>query len=165
GAAVAEVNVRTVRSGSQAEGGDVRRRDAVEVVGLSQSGGQTAGHDPHGVVSGRQVREGVIAVAAGARGGDDGAAGVQQLDRHPVEARFTSVLDAVAVAVEPDAVAYRGGAAVAEVNVRAVGTAGQAEGGDVGGRDAVEVVARSHTRRQGGHHHADRVGAGRQVRE
>ena len=136
---VAEVDVGAVLAGGEGEAGLVGRGDAVEVVGLGDSGGKPG--DADGVAAGAEVVEGVVAVAGGRGGGDDAGA-VEQLDRDAVDAGLAGVLGAVAVGVEPDPVADGSGAAIAEVDVGAVLTGGEGEGGHVGSGDAVEVVGR-----------------------
>src|SRR6185295_20121056 len=73
-AAVAEVDVGPVLSRGEGEGGDVRSARAVEVERLSDTRRKRSGDDPDGVVAGREVREGVVAVAGGDLGGDHVAA-------------------------------------------------------------------------------------------
>src|SRR5204863_7081197 len=141
-AAVAEVDVGPRRTRGEGKGRDVGRRDAVEVVGRGDARRQRRGNDADAVGSTHQMTELVVAVP-GARGrADDVAATVEELDGGAVDANLTGVLNAVAVGVEPQPVAHRAGAAVAEVDVRAVLAGRQAEGGDVGRRDAVEVEGR-----------------------
>src|SRR4029077_13425474 len=101
--------------------------DAVEVVGLHEARGQRGGDNPHGVVATGEAAEGVVAVAAGGRGGDDVVGGFEQLDGDAVDTRLTVILDAVAVAVVPDAVADGTVETVSEVDVGAVLAGGEGE--------------------------------------
>src|SRR5205823_58560 len=103
---------------------------------------------------------------AGRRGGGDRhAVAVEELDGGAVDAGLTRVLHAGAVGVEPQTVADRAGAVIAEVDVGAVGTGRERQRGDVGRRDAVEVEGRSQTGRQRARDDADRVVAAGQVQE
>src|SRR5436309_8640178 len=99
--------------------------------------------------------ERVVAVAAGGRGGHDVVGGVEQVDGDAVEAGLAGILDAVAVAVDPEAVTDGRGALIAEVDVRPGVTGGEGEGGDARRGDAVEVVGRNQTGRQRGDVDAD----------
>src|SRR5206468_3954239 len=136
-----EVDVGAGGAGGEGEGGHVGSGDAVEVVGRREPRGR---RHPHGVVAAVQVAEGVVAVAAGGGGGHDVVGGVEQLDGDAVDAALAEVLGAVAVGVEPDAVAHRGGALVAEVDVGPALPRIQGEGRGVGRSHAVGVEGRSH---------------------
>src|SRR6185369_7493934 len=149
----------------ESDGRGVGGGGAVQVVGGGHAGRQGRARHLDGVVARQEVTEGVAAVAAGRGGGDHSAGAVEELDGDAVDAGLTAVLRAVAVAVVPDTVADRGGAAVAEVDVGAHLAAGEGDGRGVGGGGAIQVVGRGHAGRQGRAGHLDGVVVCQEVAE
>ncbi len=145
------------------------RRSVIE--GLYHIGRQRIRIRPHTVRSGAQVSDSVDAVVCGDRvwfaDVIDTVAVDVNIDTHARDARLSSILDAVPVAIHPHAVADAGTDPEAEVDICAILCSEELNiRGHVGGRNAVEVVGRTVAGvecRHTGRVHADRIGSGPQA--
>ena len=145
GRGVGRVNVQIVgASGQREDRRDARRwvgvaiqRIVAALVGLAKHIARLrAQREADTVVAGLEIAEDIVAFAIGHRGADRCAAAVEQGHGHTCNAGLASVLDAIAVEVEPDEVTHRcerRDVACIQVGVHFSGS--QRDGGGASGAD------------------------------